>query len=107
MNPAESLLLDGYMVLREQFGRLVTTNLDSVTPITVTIEDAIQLAEPAAVAQARGPEYVNVRALETDITTPASVTTFTEVETGKWHKVLRYDGTTYHGVYSWFCEAQR
>ena len=106
MTQIEAALKQGFSKLRSCGGRKVRTSTGET--VLACIEDIAALVDPVDLAQAKIPIYTRVYVMAGEITSPRSVTTFTEVGSERWHKVLKYEESSQaNWRQCWLCEAQR
>lgn len=109
---AQRARLAGFRANLRVRGRIATVasqnEEDDGSEIALLVEDIPIMMDPDRPAQAQNPVYVIVASLAGSVDDPRSVTTFTEVATGKVRNVLEFlesDGDRIG--WRWKCEAQR
>lgn len=106
MNLIEQALKAGFAAQKQCGGREVTASTGEKR--FACIEDVPMIAEPIEQIRAKLPLYTRVYIMAGEIENPRAVETFTEVKSGRFHKVIKYEEASQaNWRMCWLCEAQR
>lgn len=106
ITPVEKHRLKAFKETLRQRGRAMTTS--DGDKLTAVPHDQPLLTDTDHTAQAKLPVYTMIHALAGSVTNPRTLTTFTDLKSGRNYDVIRYEESAADNIsWKWFCEAQR